>query len=72
MAKLSEQPLHRLHIMVDESDHEWLKETLGGNGEISHTFRQIIRRLRGLRAQFPHRSVMQILDQEEWTIGNPD
>ena len=68
MPKLSDEPLHRLHIMVSEADHEWLKQKLDGEGTISDYFRKWIRRLRGISIREPTLSVVEILEREELTL----
>jgi hypothetical protein len=62
--KLAERPLRRLHITVEEEDHEWLKQTLGTEGQISNTFRMIIKRLRDKKIAEPKLSVVEILERE--------
>lgn len=65
MPRISDQPVHRLHIMVDEADHQWLKQTLGGEKAISSVFRSVIRRLRGLKTQNPDTSVEDLFQEIE-------
>jgi hypothetical protein len=68
MPKLHGEPLHRLHIMVSQDDYKWLKKNLGEAGQISETFRMIIRRLRGKKIREPQVSVVDILEREEFTL----
>ncbi len=68
MPKLFEEPLHRLHIMVSDDDHEWLKAHLNGDRTISDLFRKIIRKLRGKKIQRPELSVIEILEREDLTL----
>lgn len=67
MPRRAPEPLHRLHVMVSESDHEWLKQNLAP-GELSSLFRQIVKRLRGEKVLNNHLSLTEILDREELTL----
>ena len=67
MPKISDTPMHRIHIRLEMSDYEWLKKTLGGEQLIAKVLRDYVHELHlnyERRQALPRPSVKELLNGE--------
>ncbi len=67
MPRRHDCPLHRLHVMVEEDNYQWLLDHTEP-GEISALFRAVVKRLRGQKVLQPQFSLLELLDREELSL----